>query len=210
MDVPAKSAVGLVLAAGGATRMGRPKALLPVGGETLLASIILRLLEAPLSRVVVILGSEAQAIIREAKLPSSPHLTIVENESWREGVASSLRCALAVEPSAACAVVALGDQPGVEPSVVSRLLELWRCGAPLALPVHDGRAGHPVLFDRSLFPELRTLQGDSGAREVIRRHWEEAATVSARPLWDIDTPADYRAFAEGAPARREGLEWPPV
>jgi molybdenum cofactor cytidylyltransferase len=71
---------------------------------------------------------------------------------------------------------------------------------PLVVPVHAGGTGHPVLFDRCLFDELRVLRGDVGARAVVRRHWAEAVQVVAEPVLDIDTEAAYVA----ALARRFG------
>jgi molybdenum cofactor cytidylyltransferase len=199
---------GIVLAAGAASRMGRPKALLPLGTGTVLSHVVSRLLAAPLGRVVVVLGSHAGEVRRGAGLPVADRLTLVENAGWLEGVSTSLRCGLTACGEAAAVVVALGDQPGVDPEVVARLAAAWRAGAPLAAPVHSGRVGHPVLFGRSLFPELRGLTGDMGAREVVRRHWGEGVAVPALPLWDLDTETDYRAFLEGQPPPAEGLELP--
>jgi molybdenum cofactor cytidylyltransferase len=81
---------------------------------------------------------------------------------------------------------------------------------PLVVPVHAGRAGHPVLFARALFPELLALRGDVGARAVVERHWDQARRVEGDPPVDVDTEADYRAVREGRPASPdEGLPVPP-
>jgi molybdenum cofactor cytidylyltransferase len=192
---------GLVLAAGGSVRMGRPKALLDAGGRTLLAAVVGPHLDAGLDPVVVVLGPEADRIGREAGLPSDPRVRVVVNPDWAEGMASSLRAgvaACAASPAGAV-LVALGDQPGVTPERVRTIVGGWRPGVPLVVPVHEGRAGHPVLFDRSLWPELMALRGAVGGREVVRRHWPRAVQVAAPPLPDLDTPADYRAFRDGAP-----------
>ena len=68
--------------------------------------------------------------------------------------------------------------------------------------------GHPVLFGRSLFAELGALEGDTGAREIVRRHWASAARVEGGPVRDVDTEADYAALIAGTPATDEGLESP--
>lgn len=199
----------VVLAAGGSARMGRPKMLLPLPGGTVLATAVARLLEAPLDRVVVVLGHEAAEVRKGAGLPGDPRVLVVENPAWRGGMATSLQKGLLACPEASAVLVALGDQPGVEPAVVRRLVEAWRGGSRLAVPVAGGRAGHPVLFDRSFRDELLALAGDVGARAVLLRHWDQAATVEATNPPDLDTEDDYRAFLEGRPAvGPQGLEVP--
>jgi molybdenum cofactor cytidylyltransferase len=206
----------LVLAAGGSRRMGRPKMLLPLPGGTVLATVVSRLLAAPVDRIVVIVGHEAAAVRAGAGLPDDARVMVLDNPDWNEGLSSSLRRGLLACPEADALVVALGDQPGVDAEVVRRLVEAWRQGARLAVPVQgrsgDGsasRAGHPVLFDRSLRGELLALTGDVGAREVLHRHWDEAARIDAPGLPDLDTEEDYRAFLEGRTAAGpQGLELP--
>jgi molybdenum cofactor cytidylyltransferase len=130
-------------------------------------------------------------------------------------MASSLRTGLAACPEAEAAIVALGDQPDLEAATVARLVAAFHAGAPLAVPVHADpaarggeRVGHPVLFGRALFAELGTLEGDTGARQVVERHWASAARVAGVPLRDVDTEADYAALIAGTPAPGEGLESP--
>jgi len=206
----------LVLAAGGSRRMGRPKMLLPLPGGTVLATVVSRLLAAPVDRIVVIVGHEAAAVRAGAGLPDDARVMVLDNPDWNEGLSSSLRRGLLACPEADALVAALGDQPGVDAEVVRRLVEAWRQGARLAVPVQgrsgDGsasRAGHPVLFDRSLRGELLALTGDVGAREVLHRHGDEAARIDAPGLPDLDTEEDYRAFLEGRTAAGpQGLELP--
>lgn len=199
----------IVLAAGASTRMGRTKMVLPLGRGTVLSAAVAPLLEAGLDRVVVVLGHEAEEVLRRAGLPQDPRLCVVIHEGWREGMSSSLRRGLVECEDAAAVLVALGDQPGVSPLVVERLVDSHRAGARLAVPVHGDRAGHPVLFARDLWDELRTATGEKGGRDVVERHWREAAVVDAPPLRDIDTEEDYRAALEGRGAPSgEGLETP--
>jgi molybdenum cofactor cytidylyltransferase len=186
----------IVLAAGASTRMGRPKQLLPLPGGTVLSTVVARLLEAPVDRVTVVLGCQAEAIRQGAGLPDDPRVEVVENTAWAEGMASSLRRGLRAFPDAEAVIVALGDQPGLDPDVVRRLIEELRSGAVLAVPVADGQKGHPVLFSRELFPEILALSGDVGAREVVRRHWSRAARVPATSLADLDTVQEYEAFRD--------------
>ncbi len=209
MTPPPPRVAGLVLAAGASRRMGRPKMVLPVGSTTLLAASVSPLLEADLDPVVVVLGCEAETIRRHAGLPEDPRLEVVVAEDWASGMAASLRRGLDACGAADAVLVALGDQPDATAEGIRRLVAALAAGAPLAVPVRGGRAGHPVLFARALWPELRALAGDVGGRDVVRRHWAEAALVEQDLPRDVDTEEDYRALVDGRPARGgEGLEAP--
>jgi molybdenum cofactor cytidylyltransferase len=200
---------GIVLAAGGSRRMGRPKMLLPLGSGTVLGAAVAPLLDAGLAPVVVVVGSDADEVRGGAGLPDDTRLRVVRNERWAEGMASSLRCGLRECPGAGAVLVALGDQVGVTPERVRRLVDAWRCGAPLAVPVHGDRASHPVVFSRALFPELLQLTGDVGARDVVTRHWGEASRLESLPLRDLDTEEDYAAMLRDLPPRDgQGLRAP--
>lgn len=185
---------GIVLAAGGSTRMGRPKMLLPVGVGTLLSAAVAPLLEAGLDRVVVVLGDRAQEIQRGARLPADPRIVPVVCPEWRAGMASSLKRGLEACADADAVVVALGDEPGVTADRVRMVTAAFGPGRDLVVPVHRGIPAHPVLFGQSLFPELEALSGDVGAREVILRHEGEALRIEVEALPDIDTEEDYRKF----------------
>jgi molybdenum cofactor cytidylyltransferase len=199
----------VVLAAGASTRMGRTKVLLPLGSGTILSTVVERVRRSSVGRLVLVLGHDADRVRKEALLPPDPRTRIVVNPSWAQGMASSVREGIRACADCEAAVLALGDQPGVDPEVIERLIQAWRAGAPLAVPVHEGRLGHPVLFDSRLFAALQALEGDRGAREVVKSHWAEAAQVPASPLGDLDTPSDYEALLAGLPvAKSEGLEMP--
>jgi molybdenum cofactor cytidylyltransferase len=196
----------IVLAAGGSSRMGRPKMLLPLGPGTVLSAAVKPLLAADLDRVIVVLGAEAETVRQEARLPDDRRLRFAVNESWREGMAVSLRRGLSACPTAEAVLIALGDQPTVSSDLVRRILAAWTPAHRLVVPLHGSRAVHPVLFSRALFPELRALAGDVGAREVVRCHWHEALFVEADPPRDIDTAEDYQRLLEGGPPPKdEGL-----
>jgi nicotine blue oxidoreductase len=199
---------GIVLAAGASTRMGRPKMLLPLGGGTLVSTAAQALLDGGLATVIVVLGHDADAVRRGARLPEDGRLRVVVNDEWPTGMASSLRRGLeaCAGLDAEAALVALGDQAGITADRVRRVVEAWRPGASLVLPVHGGRAGHPVLFGRALWDELRALRGDVGGREVVRRHLPEAIQVPAEPLADLDTDEDLRRHRAGLPPSDNGLE----
>jgi CTP:molybdopterin cytidylyltransferase MocA len=197
---------GIVLAAGASSRMGRPKMLLPMDGGTLLSLVSRALLDGGLATVVVVLGHDAERVRRESGLPEDGRLRVVVNEDWASGMASSLRAGLDACAEAEAALVALGDQAGITANRVQHIVSAWRPGGSLVLPVHEGRAGHPVLFGRRLFGELRALQGDVGGRDVVLRHLQEADRVEAEPLADLDTAEDLRRHQAGMPPPNNGLD----
>jgi len=206
---PTDHVASIILAAGASKRMGRPKMLLPYRSGTVLSSAVAPYLEAGAGPVIVVLGHGADEVRSAAKLPADPRLSIVVNLDWAEGMASSIRRGLQECGEASAVLLALGDQPGADVARVKAVLAAWTPDVRLVVPVHGERGSHPVLFARSLFPELRDLRGDVGAREVVRRHWAEAVRVTAPALADVDTEEDYRTLLEGAPGRpHEGWKRP--
>src|ERR1700687_6017902 len=135
---------GIVLAAGGSTRMGRPKMLLPAGGGTLLSAAVAPLLEAGLDRVVVVLGARAEEISRNAGLPADPRLVFVVCADWAAGMASSVKRGLEACADADAVIIALGDQPGVTPERVRMVMAAFGPGRDLVVPAHRGIPAHTL------------------------------------------------------------------
>jgi molybdenum cofactor cytidylyltransferase len=196
--------VGVLLAAGGSSRMGQPKQLLPFGRGTLVEAALRPFLRAPsVARVIVVVGHRADAVVRAVAIDE--RVTIVENRRWREGMASSIRAAMRrMPPRTSAILLGLGDQPRVPVAVVERLCAGFGAARPPAqvlIPTFHGRRGHPVLFAGSLLQALLGLDGDQGARGLIRSLGEgvkEVPVQSPGILLDCDTPAEYAA-ATGAP-----------
>jgi molybdenum cofactor cytidylyltransferase len=195
----------IVLAAGAATRMGRQKLTLPVpDGRPLVRVAVEQVLAGGLDDTVVVLGRDADAVA--AALAGLPVRTVV-NPRHAEGQATSLRAGLeALRPGTTAVLVALGDQPLPDPSLIGRLVAALRAsGRPIAAPAYRDGRGNPVLFAASLFDELRALTGDRGGRGVVARDPARVAEVpvDAPMPADIDTPEDYEALrrAGGMPAR---------
>jgi nicotine blue oxidoreductase len=176
--------------------MGTPKALLDFRGEPFVVRILEALEALDLKTRVVVLGPDAS---RVRPVVASHGCLIVENPDADAGPIASLRCALAalepIRPPAA--LVWPVDLPHVHLSTVERLVEAYRrLRAPVTVPTFAGRRGHPVIWDQSLFDELRTSEAATreGARAVLHAH---AAEVLAVPVDDpaagdfINTPADY-------------------
>jgi molybdenum cofactor cytidylyltransferase len=186
----------IVLAAGGATRFGQPKLLLPWNGTTLLGQVVDRALAAgSIDVVIVVVGCEGE---RVAAAVSDRPVRVVVNEAWAEGQSSSVRAGLAALPTGvSAALFLLGDQPEVTPEVIEALVQRHRQTlAPIVVPSYSGQRGNPVLFDRVAFAELGQLRGDVGGRVLIERFQQSVERVAfdAPPPFDIDTPEDYRRF----------------
>jgi molybdenum cofactor cytidylyltransferase len=188
----ARPVLGVVLAAGGSTRMGRPKQLAELDGRPLLAHVLAAAEEAPLDRVVVALGGAAAEVLDRVDLGRAEPLVV---EGWAAGMGHVLAATLAeVAGDWGAVVVLLGDQPLVRGRAVARVVEAWRAGAgPVVTATYGGRPGHPKLFDRRLLPDLLRLTGDTGARDLVAAHPDRVHRVEVGDLGDdadIDVEAD--------------------
>jgi molybdenum cofactor cytidylyltransferase len=185
--------LGVVLAAGGSTRMGRPKQLAELDGRPLLAHVLAEAAAAPaLDRVLVALGRAADLVLERVELGRAEPVVV---EGWAAGMGHVLARALAGERGGwGAVVVLLGDQPLVAAGAVERVVETWRAGAgPVVTAVYGGRPGHPKLFDRRLRPQLLGLSGDAGARDLVAAHPGWVHRVEVGDLGsdaDIDVEAD--------------------
>jgi molybdenum cofactor cytidylyltransferase len=183
---------GVVLAAGGSERMGRPKQLLNWQGQTLIRHVVTNALTADLSPLIVVLGAHANEIIKEiADLP----VVVVNNEEWQKGQSTSLRAGLDVLPNqVGAAMFLLADQPMISPSLLKSLIEVHtKTLAPIIAPNIQGKRGNPVLFDRDTFTDLKNIHGDTGGRVLFDRYPVMYLAVDDEPiLHDIDTLDDYQ------------------
>ena len=184
--------LGVVLAAGGSTRMGRPKQLAELDGRPLLAHVLAAVDAAPVDRVVVALGGAADAVLEQVDLGRAEPLVV---DGWAAGMGHVLASTLArAGDDWEAVVVLLGDQPLVPGGAVARVVEAWRSGAgPVVTATYGGRPGHPRLFDRGLLPELLRLTGDTGARDLLATHPDRVHRVEVGDLGsdtDIDVEAD--------------------
>lgn len=184
---------GVMLAAGASTRMGRNKLFFELEGETVLRRAVGRAAAAGLEPVVVVLGHEADRARQELTAVSC---RTVVNPDYERGVNLSLRTGIAALPAEASAVVVmLADMPFVTTSMLATLVERYRNGtAPLIVSDYAGVNAPPMLYDRVLFPELQTMEGEGCGKQVVRRHRSEAVAVPwpAAALTDLDVPDDYQ------------------
>ena len=191
---------GIVLAGGKSSRMGRPKALLPIGpaGDTFFDRITRTLLDAGIDEVVVVVGADADAI--RAGVRPRTGVRIVENPDYEQGQLTSLlagwRAIDAAQPTAA--LVTLIDVPLVSAATVRILIAAQReHAASVVRPVSNGRHGHPVIFGHQLFAELERADPAYGAKPVVRAHAADMIEVPISDegaFTDIDTPEDYERF----------------
>ena len=183
---------GLVLAAGGSSRLGQPKQLLPFGPATLLDHTVATARGCEFYQLVFALGGAADDIRDRVDLSGAD---VVVNEAYGQGCSSSIAAAMeALDPQADLLVLLLGDQPGVTCDTVAALLA-GRGDAALAVCRYDDGLGHPFCFSRELFATLRPLHGDKAVWKLVAASGDAVAKVHVDgpvPI-DVDTWADHEA-----------------
>jgi len=198
------SAIGAIVLAAGSSRRFRAaggrepsKLVAPVAGEPLARHAVRAALGSRARPVVVVTG-HARAEV-EAALAGLP-VAFAYNADFAEGLASSLKAGIAALPSAvAGALVVLGDMPGIEARLLDRLIDAFAAnpGALAAAPFQAGRRGNPVLLSAALFAAVDRLDGDEGARALLRGI--DPSRIAAVEVsedaaaFDVDTPADLDA-----------------
>ncbi len=187
----------LVLAAGGSSRLGRPKQLLPYRGGYLLDAV-LDLARIPrFAQRVLALGGSADDV-RAAV--DATGFDVVINDEYTTGCSSSIARAVgAVRSDVEGIVLLLGDQPGVRVETIAALIK-GRGNAPIAVTRYENGIGHPFALSRATFPALAALHGDRGVWKLIDRLGSAVARVRVEgPVpRDVDTEEDYRALLAGA------------
>jgi len=184
----------VVLAAGASTRLGQPKQLVRLEGESLLHRTARLALEAGCSPVLVVLGFEAETLRAELH---GLHVDVVVNHEWQEGMGASLRSGMEAlrdsDPQPHAVLILVCDQPRLTADHLRTLLARHQSARPVAITasVYARRAGVPAIFSAKLFSALLASSGDRGARDLIRAH---AAEVQGIP-WpagelDLDLPED--------------------
>ena len=191
--------VAIVLSAGESSRMGNPKALLPIGGVSFIEEIVRALKGTKIDRIIVVLGHHAEEIRKRiAHLP----VTFVVNRDYAKGQLSSLIVAirsLAAEKTTEKVdgvLVHLVDHPFISPALVDHMIDrFYETKKLIVIPRYGGRRGHPVIFSSRLFPELLSAPLEKGAKIVVHAHRDETLEIEtdfAGVTIDIDTPEEYR------------------
>ncbi len=185
-----EAVAGLVLAAGGSRRLGRPKQLLPYGDGTLLDHVLGTARACRFDQLICVLGGSSEDVRATVDLRGAD---VVVNREFGTGCSSSIATALStVDPRIDVLVLMLGDQPGVRPETVATLLA-GRGDAPLAACRYESGRGHPLAFARSTFGDLATLHGDKGVWRLMDRSDVVEVVVPGAVPRDVDTWADYEA-----------------
>jgi len=191
------SLAAVILAGGASRRMGRPKALLPFRGETVIDRLI-GLYREFCDPVIVVLGHHPEVI--HAGMARGAEVRFAVNPDPERGQLSSLQCGLALAPEGDVLFTPV-DYPAVDRSTVERLI---RADAPMAAPSYRGRHGHPVLIRDHIRRELLALPPDATAREVIHKYRAVAGYVEvddAGVCQDIDRAEDYARLMATEAAR---------
>jgi CTP:molybdopterin cytidylyltransferase MocA len=179
----------LVLAAGEGRRFGAAtKQLALLDGRPLVDHVVTTARSAGLDPVVVVVGHDREAV--EAALPH--HVVVAHNPDWAEGQASSLRAGLALltTTDARACVVLLADEPTLDARTVTAVVAAWQAGATVVRTAYEDRRGHPVLFDRAVWPRLAAATGDEGARTLLTDLPVGLVQVDGPAPRDVDHPDD--------------------
>jgi molybdenum cofactor cytidylyltransferase len=188
---------GLVLGAGASQRFGPPKQLLPYRNTTMLGWVVDQAQRASgLDEIVVVLGRAADQVREQVDFGAA---RVVENPVFSEGCSSSYRAGIgAINPESAAIMIILGDLPGITPEIIDRLAGEWReRDSAIALCSYQGRKGHPMIFARSMFPQLVNLHGDKAAWKLVDANESLIHEVRFDLPYpdDINTPADFERLA---------------
>jgi molybdenum cofactor cytidylyltransferase len=192
----------ILLAAGGSSRLGRPKQLLPYGNKTLVQHVLDTALAASPKQMVMVTGAHRELA------PENDSFHTIHNADWKEGIASSIRCGLHAilknEPGLEAVIFIVCDQPYISATLLKELTDAHAVtGKEIVASAYADTVGIPALFGKSFFTALLQLKGDEGAKRIIMQNPESVAVVGfPQGNIDIDTAGDYAAL--------QGKDIPPV
>jgi len=184
---------GLVLGAGASQRFGPPKQLAPFRGTTMLGWVVDQArCASSLDEVVVVLGRAVDQVREQIDFGAA---RVVENPVFGEGCSSSYRAGIgALNSESAAIMIILGGRPIIKKEIINRLADEWReQQAPIALCSYQGRKGHPMIFARSMFPQLVDLHGDKAAWKLVDANAALVQEIQFNLPYpdDINTPEDF-------------------
>jgi len=195
----------VILAAGGSSRFGQPKQLLPFRGKTLIRTIIDAACEAGCSPVVVVIGSNGETIH-----PEVAHANVLEvrNTNWQRGIGSSIRSGVQAltdhAPDVQAILLLVCDQPAVNAPFIERLFATREATKKdIVASSYADTAGVPAIFNRSLFKELLAIGDESGAKSIILQNPGRVAQFAfPEGAIDIDTWEDWEELNERSRSER--------
>jgi len=185
----------IILAAGAATRMGRPKQLLSYQGRSLILHAVEVALASLCQPIIVVLGAYAEQIKPELMLKA---VQVVENSQWQEGMSSSIRAGISMllktNSKLDAVIISLADHPLVSPQILNQLIQSYQETQKVIIASkYNATTGVPALFSNALFPELMQLEGDKGAKALIQKYINTGVILLIpEAAIDIDTPDDYK------------------
>lgn len=185
----------IILAAGAATRMGRPKQLLSYQGRSLILHAVEVALASLCQPIIVVLGAYVEQIKPEL-MPKA--VQVVENSQWQEGMSSSIRAGISMllktNSKLDAVIISLADQPLVSPQIFNQLIQSYQETQKVIIASkYNETTGVPALFSNALFPELMQLEGDKGAKALIQKYIDTGLILLIpEAAIDIDTPDDYK------------------
>ncbi len=183
--------VGILLAAGSATRFGGDKLVVPLSDGTPVGLAAMRSLAAAVDTVVAVVRPGDAGL---ARVLASEGARVTPCARAAEGMGASLAWGVQAAPLAAGWLVALADMPWIRPASVSLVANAMRAGASIAAAAWGESRGHPVGFASSFYPELVALSGDEGAKALLARYPVTLiATDDQGVVRDVDTPGDLTA-----------------
>jgi len=182
----------VILAAGTSRRLGSPKQFLLYKGDTLLNNAVKTASQVNTGAVAVVLGAERPTL----------NVPAIHNPQYAEGMASSIRCGVQyMMEQVENIILMVCDQPHVDAAHLLNVIATHKAtGAKIVASYYEDRKGVPALFDQTLFPELLSLSGDTGARHIIEKYAADIAAVPFPPgAIDIDTEEAYQALITARP-----------
>lgn len=202
----------VVLAAGASSRMGSVKALLvSPDGIPFVSRIVGTFRAAGIDDVTVVTGADHERVVAAVRdHVRGPLPRFARNPDPSRGQVSSLWTGMAagVGPDTEAMLMTLVDVPMIDAATIARVVEAWRrTAAPIVRPALGERHGHPVLFDRGLFDELRAAPLEAGAKSVVRAHANQIVNVAVEDegcLVDVDTPGEYERLLSQSGSRGSG------
>ena len=197
-----KPTAGIILAAGMSKRFQQPKQLVKYKGKFLLEHVLSAAIGSNLKNIYLVLGHHKDAILKTLSgLFDFSSLKVVFNPEYEKGLGRSLRAGMeAIDVTIPSVMFLLGDQPMVDSQMINNLLtNYWNSEMEICAPTYGDRRGNPTIFSKIFYNRLKTIEGDVGAREIIRQHQAQVQYVPIEnPLYffDIDSLADLELLKQ--------------
>ncbi len=189
----------MILAAGGSTRMGRPKQLLEWKGTSLVGHAVNTAAASMADQILLILGSDAETV--KEQLPALD-IDLLYNPEWQSGLGTSISAGmkhfLSLNKTPDAVIIMLCDQPLIDANHLDHLIHGWVGNdKKIAVTAYKKGIGVPAVFSREFYPQLASMEGEHGARDLLRQNANDCLVIDAGiKIMDIDTAGDYDRLRE--------------